>query len=262
MKHWMQEPRIWVTALWAMVVGTLVMFAMGFWNEIDRQASRETILLIPANEPDASERDQLLASLPSAPPGVSLRWISPQKIVSKMGRHYALDADSDLLPQESDWLPWVLEVSWKRLPEIKLLKPIVARARSDKDKWSNVMWPGERLNALLRLRQQILTLIVGLGVLASLLGGLALQTLPRPKALGFKRVIGSGLLAAGSVLVVWSLGYMTEAPLGADALGLGMAVAAGLASVLAPGLFRARHKSFHITIGEEDDERELSHRGG
>lgn len=234
--------RFWVAALWALAVGALAGGLHWGLDGFDRQARRETMWLLPASPFDSSQRDAIAKQIKAAP-GVSwARWRSPADLVKKINAAGAGRQIAGFLPDESNWLPWSLEIAWSEPLDRTSAMGTFQSARQKEDQWDLIFWDGARLNRLAD-RAESLKIFMGFAlVLTFLMGAVALARIPGLEETGALWIAALALMGAAGPLALWGAANAAGFDVGAGTLGVGAGAGAVLAAAT-PLLRAPKHKT-------------------
>lgn len=232
-----RQPRLWLTALWTLVLAC----GLAGWDLSERRMQTEAgaspLLLLPDQALAPEDRQAAAVRMRSEPGVGSAHWIAPAELSRVLSKTLADAQWRALLPTEDQegWLPWLLEiVPADPLGGLTQTESFVVR-RKQEGGWS-ILWDGDQVRQRLQSRRQ-LRWTLGLGLSLVLLIGVAgLHALPWPKPGGRGLWIWSVLLGIGAPLSVAAAAMLSGAPLGARTPLLAAAAGFLLAGAAAPML--------------------------
>jgi hypothetical protein len=229
-----REARLWVTVLWTLVLAT----GAAGWDWAERRMaagpSPRPVLLLPDRDPGDEQRREIARRLAGEPGIASAKWRSPSELSRAMTRRFDDDRWRALLPtDQSDWLPWMLEVRpAEPLDGLAQVEAFVVRRRQEGG-WG-VLWDGVPARRLLKARRE-LRIFLGLGLaLVGLIGAAALRGLGWPTVGGRAFWGWSAGLGTVAPLAVAAGGWLAGAPVGARAALVAAAAGFLLAGLVAP----------------------------
>ena len=124
----LREARLWVTFVWAL---TLALGVSGLdWAErlFEERAAALTMLLLPTEPPDASQRQAMLEKLRKEAGAGGLQWRAPADYSRQLSQRFAQPQWQGLFPEDEGWMPWILEVHPLRpLEQPQLIRDFIAR---------------------------------------------------------------------------------------------------------------------------------------
>ncbi len=247
--------RLWITFVWALVLGA----GVGVWVWMDdwfsTQAWTMNLLLLPEREPDGPRREALRRTLLNEAVVREARWLSPDELLRSLERSQSELRPADLIPSEPAWLPWVLELRPRDpLTHAAEIQALVARLGREAD-WELALWDAARLHELVALRGRLRALLgVFLGLV--LVGGMAaLLRTSWPRQAGWWLVGWSALLGAGGPAVLWMAAQLAGLPVEPTCALAGAGAGFLLAAVFAPVLRVRGNRGVTLSITEADNER-------
>lgn len=247
--------RFWLTLLWA--VSLAVGVALWDWVEAHfrEAAAGQTVLLLPAEPLDDTQRQAVLRMVSQDPAVASANWRSPADLSRIVMVRFPQAEWARLFPADDAWMPWVLEVRPRPPLESHGLIQAFIRQREQEGSWRLVLWDNILIQNLSGERAAVRAAAGMFVILVGVCGAAALKRMVWPTR-------------GGAALAVWSAvaGALAPAAVGSAALlagelipGRTLAIGAGagflLAAALAPMLRQPRRKTISTTVREASDER-------
>lgn len=251
------HPRFWCTVLWALVIGV----GVGAWylaeQYLGRRAAQQTIFMTPTRDLTEAQRRQAIDDIRPVPTVAAAVWVSPEQLTFRVENQFADPQWAELIPKETAWLPWILEVR-PRDPLDRL--PAIAGwigTLKQEGQWQ-VLWNGSQVAKLKNHRNALRT---GGGffllfVLLTGMGALLTHDWPQSDRLNLYLWSTAGSVVAPALVwlvVVWAFRGTMQIGWAPPLLAVGSGFL--LAGLIGPML---RHKSprrTEITLSEAYDER-------
>jgi cell division protein FtsX len=250
-----RQPRLGLTLLWALAVGSLA--AGWIWAEeaFVATAARQTALLMPDEPMDDAQRRQVAERLAQEPGVGSAQWLGPQDLARRFGQAFPDDRWRALLPTDDpEWMPWLLEATPDDpLEGLDRVESFVARRRQEGG-WT-VLWDAEPTRRLLQERLELRWTLESALALALILGVAALAATPWPRPGGTGLWLWSIALGGLAPLAPVVLARMAGAPTATRAPVAAIVVGLILAGGLAPLIRKREPSRLALTVSEDSDER-------